>query len=85
VSNEEGAMNNDIYRDSHDEVSSELQKILGEDEQLRLREARIEKIAELLKPTSDMLGKVETDHVMHESQLEGYSVVTHFTVVRITK
>jgi len=78
-------MNNDIYRSSNDDVSSELQKILGEDEQLRLREARIEKIAELLKPTIGFDGQVEADHIMHESQLEGYSVVTHFTVVRITK
>jgi hypothetical protein len=78
-------MNKDVFRDSQDDLSSELQKILGEDDQLRLREARIEKIAELLKPASDIVGKVETDHILHESQLEGYSVVTHFTVVRITK
>lgn len=43
-------MNKEAYRFAFDEANAELNAIMGEFEQLRMRKERVEKVVEALKP-----------------------------------
>ncbi|MGA2729487.1 MAG: hypothetical protein ABSE96_16895 [Terracidiphilus sp.] len=51
-------MNKEVYRFAFDEANAELNQIVGEFEQLRMRKERVEKVVEALKPlaASDQQG-----------------------------
>jgi len=47
-------MKQDVYRFAHEEASSELNEIVKEFDQLRIRKERIEKLLDALKPLADL-------------------------------
>ncbi|MGA7858429.1 MAG: hypothetical protein WCA11_10910 [Terracidiphilus sp.] len=47
-------MKQDVYRFAHEEASSELNEIVKEFDNLRIRKERIEKLLDALKPLADL-------------------------------
>jgi hypothetical protein len=65
-------MKQDVYRFAHEEASSELNEIVKEFDNLRIRKERIEKLLDALKPLADLEAQpLAADH--QAADAPGYS------------
>jgi hypothetical protein len=74
----------DAYRDAFNEAYSELRKIFGEVERLRIRRDRVAKLVEVLNKRFGFQTQIAVNSMTWESQVEGLSVVTHVASVLTT-
>ncbi len=73
----------DPYQDALDEATLELHRILGEYEKLCIPREQTEKVVKALNPTIRSSAQVEWGPVEHRDNLDGLTVVTRLTVVRV--
>jgi hypothetical protein len=72
----------DAYWDAFNEASSELQKIFGEVERLRVRQDRVKKLVEVLNKRFGFHAHIAQDPITWASEYEGLSVSTRINVVQ---
>jgi hypothetical protein len=77
-------MPEDAYRDAYNEASSELQKIFGEVERLRIRRERVAKLVEVLNNRFGFRAHLADDPLTWRSQYEGLTVATRIEIVPTT-
>ena len=80
-------MTGDAYREAYNEASTELQKIFGEVERLRIRRERVAKLVEVLNKRFDFQAQLTGDLVIEDpmtwrSQHEGLTVATRIAIVQ---
>ena len=74
---------NDPYKEALDEATLELHKILGKYEKLCIPREQTEKVVKALNPATRSAAQVEWGPVEHRDNLDGLTVVTRLTVVRV--
>lgn len=70
------------FRAAYDEAHSELQRVLRECEQLLLQRDRVEKVVRVLKPIAGLDAVADQDYETPANPPQGFTVLTHITVVR---
>ena len=71
----------DAYQAAYNEAASELRKIFGEVERLRIRREHVTKLVEVLNRRFGFDVDLGLDPLTWQSRFEGVSVVTHVSVV----
>jgi hypothetical protein len=77
-------MPGDAYREAYKEASSELQKIFGEVERLRIRRDRVAKLVEVLNSRFGFQAQLAEDSLTWRSSHEGLAVATRLTIAQTT-
>ncbi len=70
----------DAYQAAYNEAASELRKIFGEAERLRIRREHVAKLVEVLNRRFGFDGEFGLDALTWQSRFEGVSVVTRVNV-----
>ncbi len=71
----------EAYQAAYNEAASELRKIFGEVERLRIRREHVAKLVEVLNRRFGFDGELAPDPLTWQSRFEGVSVVTRVNVV----
>lgn len=71
----------EAYQAAYNEAASELRKIFGEVERLRIRREHVAKLVEVLNRRFGFEGELALDPQTWQSRFEGVSVVTRLNVV----
>ena len=75
-------MTGDAYREAYNEASTELQKIFGEVERLRIRRERVAKLVEVLNKRFGFQAELAEGPMIWRSQYEGLTVATRIAIVQ---
>ena len=71
------------YKDALDEATMELHRILDEYEKLCIPLEQTDKVIKALNPATRSAAQIEWGPVEHRDNLDGLTVVTRLTVVRV--
>lgn len=71
----------DAYQAAYNEAASELRKIFGEVERLRIRREHVAKLVEVLNRRFGFRADLGLDPLTWQSRFEGVSVVTRIAVI----
>lgn len=69
------------YQAAYNEAASELRKIFGEVERLRMRREHVAKLVEVLNRRFGFQGDLGSSPLTWQSRFEGVSVVTRLAVI----
>jgi hypothetical protein len=72
----------DAYQAAYNEAASELRKIFGEVERLRIRREHVAKLVEVLNRRFGFHEDLGLDPLTWQSRFEGFSVATRITVIQ---
>ena len=73
----------DAYRAAYNEATSELRKIFGEVERLRIRREHVARLVDVLNRKFGFHAEVAGDQLRWTSEEPGFSVITVLSTVRM--